>query len=68
MASKSKKGKQIVYLIPESESRKSFTYHYTAYKTSNMISERKKLRLKKFNPVKNQYEWFIESKLPPHTR
>ena len=28
--------------------------------------ENKKMRLKKFNPVKRVHEWFVEAKLPPH--
>ena len=60
--------KQIVNMIPESETRNSHSYCYSVYKTSRMLSEQKKLRLKKYNPVKRQHEWFIESKLPRHTK
>tara|TARA_R110002020_G_scaffold123296_1_gene279652 strand:- start:1372 stop:1578 length:207 start_codon:yes stop_codon:yes gene_type:complete len=68
MPKASKKGKRIVYLIPESETRDSHTHHYSAYKTSSMIKDHKKLRMKKFNPTKNKHEWFVESKLPKHTK
>ena len=61
-----KKRKQIVYLIPECETRDSHTHHYTTYKTANMVREYKKLRVRKFNPAKNKQEWFIEAKLPRH--
>ena len=60
--------KQIVYLIPENETRNSHTYHYTTYKTTSMIRDHKKIRVKKFNPAKNKHEWFIEVKLPKHTK
>lgn len=60
--------KQIVYLIPESESRNSHTYHYSVYKTTRMISEQRKLRMKKYNPIKGKHEFFIEAKLPKHTK
>ena len=64
-----KKGKKLkVNLIPESETSNSYTYDYSADKTSRMISEQRKLRLKKFNPVKRKHEWFIEAKLPRHTK
>jgi large subunit ribosomal protein L33 len=64
-----KKGrKQIVNMIPESESRKRHSYCYSVYKTSSLISGQKKLRLKKYNPAKQVHEWFIEAKLPPHTK
>ena len=64
MASKSKsnKKKQIVYLIPEGETRDSHTWHYTAYKTKTLIQENRKLRLRKYNPVKNrcQFSWYCD--------
>ena len=63
-----KSRKQIVNMIPESETRNSHSYCYSVYKTSRMLSEQKKLRLRKYNPVKRQHEWFVESKLPRHTK
>ena len=65
---KVKKGKKLMYLIPESETRYSHTHHYMAYKTASMTSNQKKLRIKKFNPAKRKHEWFVESKLPKHTK
>jgi large subunit ribosomal protein L33 len=65
---KSKKKQTKVYLIPESESRDSHTYHYLAIKTKKLVIENQKLRLKKFNPAKQIHEWFIEAKLPPHSK
>ncbi|SVC75407.1 uncharacterized protein METZ01_LOCUS328261, partial [marine metagenome] len=55
-----------VYLIPEGETRSSHTHHYMAHRTVRMIQEHKKLRLRKFNPVKRKYEFYVESKLPSH--
>ncbi len=63
-----KRNKQIVNMIPESESRQSHSYCYSVYKTTKLISGQKKLRFKKYNPVKLVHEWFIEAKLPPHTK
>ena len=68
MASKSKKGKVIVYMIPEGETRDSHTYHYTAVKTKTLIQENRKLKFKKFNPVKQKHEMFVEAKLPKHQK
>ena len=51
----SKKKQTKVYLIPESESRDSHTYHYLAVKTKKLVIENQKLRIKKFNPVKKYY-------------
>ena len=61
-----KKGKKIMYLIPEGETRGSHTWHYMAYKTHKMLIGHKTLRLRKFNPVKREYEYFVEAKLPSH--
>ncbi len=65
---RSKGKKQIVNMIPESESRNSHSYCYSVYKTTKLISGQKKLRYKKYNPVKRVHEWFIEAKLPRHTK
>jgi large subunit ribosomal protein L33 len=65
---KSKGGKQIVNMIPEKETRDSHSYCYSVYKTKKLFSEQKKLRLKKYNPVKRKHEWFVETKLPRHTK
>ena len=68
MPKASKKGKKLVYLVPEGESRDSHTYHYMGVKTSTMVQEHKKLRVRKYNPVKRSHEWFVEAKLPRHTK
>ena len=67
MAKKDKR-KTIVYLIPEGETRDSHTYHYTAVKTKTLVSEHRKLKLRKYNPVKRVHEMFIEAKLPKHQK
>ena len=68
MASKSNKKKTIVYMIPEGESRDHHTYHYTAVKTRTLIQENRKLKMKKYNPVKRKHEMFVEAKLPKHQK
>ena len=68
MASKGNKKKTLVYMIPESESRDHHTYHYTAVKTKTLIQENRKLKMKKYNPVKRIHEIFVEVKLPKHQK
>ena len=65
MASKSKsnKRKQI-----EGETRDSHTYHYTAVKTKTLVQENRKLKMRKYNPVKRKHEMFVEAKLPKHQK
>lgn len=67
MAKKDKR-RTLVYLIPEGETRDNHTYHYTAVKTKTLVQENRKLKLKKFNPVKRVHEVFVEAKLPPHSK
>lgn len=67
MAKKDKR-RSIVYLIPEGETRDSHTYHYTAVKTKTLVQENRKLKLKKYNPIKQKHEMFVEAKLPPHSK
>ena len=66
--SKSNKRKQIVYMIPEGETRDSHTYHYTAVKTKTLVQENRKLKMRKYNPVKRKHEMFVEAKLPKHQK
>jgi large subunit ribosomal protein L33 len=59
-----RKDNDVVYLIPEGQTRESHQYHYT-------ISKRKKLekmRMRKYNPVSRKHEWFVEVKKPPHSK
>ena len=55
-------------MIPEGETRDSHTYHYTAVKTKTLTQENRKLKMKKYNPVKRIHEMFVEAKLPKHQK
>ena len=57
-------------MIPEGETRDRHTYHYTAVKTNTLplIQENRKLKMKKYNPVKRKHEMFVEAKLPKHQK
>ena len=68
MAKDNKKKQSKVYMIPEGETRDNHTYHYTVVKTKTLTIENRKLKFKKYNPVKRKHEWFIEAKLPPHSK
>ena len=63
MASKNRKN--IIWLIPEDETRESHTYHYSLVKTKGI---KEKMRFKKYNPVKRIHEWFKEVKAPSHSK
>jgi large subunit ribosomal protein L33 len=60
-----RKDKDIIYLIPEGQTRNSHDYHYTLYKKRKNSN---KFRAHKFNPISRKHEWFIEVKKPPHSK
>jgi len=33
-----------------------------------LIQENRKMRIKKYNPVKRKHEFFVEAKLPKHSK
>ena len=70
MASKSKsnKRKQIVYMIPEGETRATATYHFVKEKTGNQWSQNKKFRMKHYHPKLRKHCWFVETKMPSHSK
>ena len=55
--------KQIVNMIPESETRNSHSYCYSVYKTSRMLSEQQKLRLKNIQPCEKNSRVVCRSKI-----
>ena len=67
MAGKKNKDSK-AWMIPEGEKRDNATYHFVAQKTISMIREGKKLKLKKYHPGLRKHVWFVESKMPPHSK
>lgn len=64
-----KKGKNTqVWMIPEGEDRKHVSYHFVHKKSVNSQREGKKLRMRKYHPKKRQHVWFVESRMPPHSK
>jgi large subunit ribosomal protein L33 len=59
-----RKDNDIVYLIPEGQTRESHDYHYTVSKNK----KKDKMRLKKYNPKTQKHEWFVEIKKPSHSK
>ena len=66
MASKSRTNK--VWMIPEGEDRKHVSYHFVVKKSVTAYREGKKLRYKKYHPGKREHVWFVESRMPPHSK
>ena len=55
-----------VRLVPEA--KQDSAYFYYAKKHTKGEKAKNKLKLKKYNPVSKKHEYFIEKKLPPHSK
>jgi len=55
-----------VRLVPEL--KPDSAYNYYIKKPSTGEKAKVKIRLKKYNPSTRKHEWFVEKKLPPHSK
>jgi len=55
-----------VRLVPEL--KPDSAYNYYIKKPSAGEKAKIKIKLKKYNPSTRKHEWFIEKKLPPHSK
>ena len=55
-----------VRLVPESQQDSKFIYY--AKKPTKGEKAKEKLKLKKYNPNTRKHEYFVEKKLPPHSK
>ena len=53
-------------LVPEEKADSKFYYY--AKKPTSGLKAKDKLRMKKYNPATKKHEWFVEKKLPPHSK
>lgn len=63
-----KKNSRLVMMIPEGESRDKHTHHFMRNKPKRMQQDGKKLRMRRYNPISKQHEWFVETRMPPHSK
>tara|TARA_X000000950_G_C13529621_1_gene503060 strand:- start:186 stop:377 length:192 start_codon:yes stop_codon:yes gene_type:complete len=61
-----KKSTVKVRLVPEDKADSKFYYY--AKKPTSGLKAKDKLRMKKYNPATKKHEWFVEKKLPPHSK
>ena len=61
-----KKSTVKVRLVPEEKTDSKFYYY--AKKPTSGLKAKDKLRMKKYNPATKKHEWFVEKKLPPHSK
>ena len=55
-----------VRLVPEAKQNSS--YFYYVKKPSGGEKAKVKLKVKKYNPSTRKHEFFVEKKLPPHSK
>ena len=55
-----------VRMVPESNPDSKFIYY--AKKPTKGEKAKEKLKLKKYNPNTRKHEFFVEKKLPPHSK
>ena len=61
-----KKTYQIVMMVPEENPSSQFRYY--AKKTTKGMKASEKMRVRKHNKLTNKHEWFVEKKLPSHSK
>ena len=61
-----KKSSVKVRLVPEKKPDSPFFYYVK--KPSKGEKAKVKLKFKKYNPATKKHEWFVEKKLPPHSK
>jgi large subunit ribosomal protein L33 len=61
-----KKSSVKVRLVPEDKPNSK--HYYYAYKPTAGEKAKEKLKLKKYNSATRKHEWFVEKKLPPHSK
>ena len=69
MANNQKKNRNNkAWMVPEGETRANASFHFVHPKTLSQIRDGKKLRMRKYHPGKREHVWFIETKMPPHSK
>ena len=61
-----KKSTVKVRLVPEDKPNSSFNYYVKKPTAGDKAKD--KLKMKKYNPATRKHEWFVEKKLPPHSK
>jgi len=67
MAAKKNKDSK-AWMVPEGETRANASFHFVARKSTSMIRDGKKLKLRKYYPGLRKHVWFVETKMPPHNK
>ena len=65
---KTRKPYEKVRLVPEDSKMKAHAFYYYAMKAGKGEKKNQKLRMRKFDPVTKKHIWWVEKKLPPHSK
>ena len=65
---KTKRPYEKVRMVPEDSKMKDHAFYYYAMKPTKGEKKNQKLRLRKFDPVTQKHIWWVEKKLPPHSK
>lgn len=65
---KSNRRNNKAFMVPEDESRDSHTYSFVYPKTNSFTKKGEKLRMRKYHPGRREHVWFVEVRMPPHSK
>jgi large subunit ribosomal protein L33 len=57
-----------VRLVPEDADSKDHGYYYYALKPNKGEKKNQKLKVRKYDPITRKHRWWVEKKLPPHSK
>jgi len=55
-----------VMMIPEGETRESYSFSFVQPKSTMMLRANNKFRMRKYHPGLRKHVWFIETRMPQH--
>jgi large subunit ribosomal protein L33 len=57
-----------VRLVPEDADSKDHGFYYYAFKPGKGEKKNQKLKVRKYDPITRKHRWWVEKKLPPHSK
>ena len=57
-----------VRLVPEYSDSKDHAFYYYAMKPNKGEKKNQKLKVRKYDPITRKHRWWVEKKLPPHSK
>jgi large subunit ribosomal protein L33 len=57
-----------VRLVPEDANSIDHGFYYYAFKPNKGEKKNQKLKVRKYDPITRKHRWWVEKKLPPHSK